>query len=99
MHWQAAHLGALHTPACKVSTLLANTNGVSHGLLIPADVPSELVLSTRLRLPAAALPPDCSVYTRRFACRQASHPVSNTLLDLVPQHGKGLQDNLIDYLA
>ena len=67
-----------------MSTLLANTNGVSHGLLIPADVPSELVLSTRLRLPAAALPPDCSVYTRRFACRQASHPVSNTLLDLVP---------------
>ena len=59
-----------------MSTLLAKTYVVSHGLLIPADVPSELLLSIRLRFPAAALPPDCSVYTRRFACSQATHPVS-----------------------
>ena len=82
------------------STLPAKTNGVSRGLLIPADVPSELVLSTRLRFPAAALPPDCSVYTRRFACRQASHSVSNnTLLDLVhtqyPQHVFAIWNNVL----
>lgn len=43
-------------------------------------MPSELALSRRLRFPAAALLPDCSVYTRRFACRPASHPVSGDVL-------------------
>lgn len=60
--------------------LLAKRTWVGHGLLIPADAPSELVLSRRLRFPAAALLPDCSVYTRRFACRAASHPVSGDVL-------------------